>query len=240
MGRMIRSRLLYSLTRRPRLAKERTWPIIWKACLVCLGPRRIQWGVQSKFLVTSPVAPVHYLRIVFVAILVSSLCGMPAIAQLSPSAHTISNARAQRVAATRDDHSQSRIDQKSPARATVYSTAGTLLLTPVFGSGLVVGPSFGHFYANNTRQAVTGIGFRAAGATAFIVGLEDAVGADASEGAEAITVVGLVTVVCSAVYDIGTADDAVRRYNERHRRQVRVVPAADRNGKVGLALRVQL
>lgn len=165
---------------------------------------------------------------------------MPASAQLSSSAQTISSATVQSEPSARADHAPPGIDRKSPARATVYSTVGTLLLTPVFGSGLIAGPSFGHFYANNTRQAVTGIGLRTAGATAFLVGLEDAVGADASEGAEALTVMGLVTVVCSAVYDIGTADDAVRAYNDRHRRQVRVVPAAGRNGKVRLAVRVQL
>lgn len=113
-------------------------------------------------------------------------------------------------------------------------------MPPVFGSGLIVGPSFGHFYADNTQQAVTGIALRTARATALLVGVEDSFRQNSSGGPEVVSVIGLVTVVGSAVYDIATAAHAAREYNERHDRQAHLVPTSAGNGQVGLVLRVKL
>jgi len=180
----------------------------------------------------------HDLRVLLSAIIVTTLFCTPAAAQHSPRADTTSE-RA-RGGSVQVDSGAARIDPKSPGRATAYSLGGTLLLTPVFGTGLILGPSFGHFYADNPRQAMAGIGLRTAGTAAFLLGAEEALEPGESEAAGAVSLVGFGVAIGSLLYDIGTAGNAARAYNERHGLRARVVPAADAHGQVGLAVRVQL
>lgn len=193
--------------------------------------------MQSTVSIMLPTEPMQPFRTLSVMLLVSMMIGTSATAQLAPGPDTTGADRGRSDPVTQTDPSP-RIDTKSPGWATTYSMAGTLLLAPVFGSGLIVGPSFGHFYADNTRQAITGIGLRVGGGTAFVAGLTS-IDQD-SEVAGAIGLAGLSVVLGSALYDIQTAGDAARAYNARHRRQALLLPTADRNGQVGLALRVQL
>ena len=64
---------------------------------------------------------------------------------------------------TTDADTTRQADRKSPGWALARSLGGTVLLAPVFGVGLIVGPSFGHFYADNNVQAGIGIGVRLVG-----------------------------------------------------------------------------
>lgn len=158
------------------------------------------------------------------------------------------------VPADTTDRSASGIDHKSSSRAVLYSLGGTVLLAPVFGVGLIVGPSFGHFYADNTGQAWTGIGLRSGGVLFPIVATAITTGGDADgyEGLETFALtglVGLIGILTSAVYDIVTADNAAQEYNRDRRLSARLGPTVvtlnvDRGSPslgqhVGVALSVQ-
>ncbi len=135
------------------------------------------------------------------------------------------------------------IDPKSPSRAQTYSVFGTLL--PVLagtkapyllGLGLVFGPATGHFYAKNYSQAFWGIGIRT-GAPLLMGGLIGS-GGELDDAIMAALIGGSIAAV-SAIYDMATADNAARKYNERHASSVRVAPTVGPQGEqVGLSLQV--
>jgi hypothetical protein len=142
--------------------------------------------------------------------------------------------------------------RKSPSRAQLYSLGGTLVpvvlgagmnkemddvRVPLLAAGILVGPSAGHFYAENTTQALTGIGLRLGGVAIGFRGLlENPLG----EGGEGLILVGGLTILTSGVYDIFTAGGAARDYNETHGLKAHVGPAVGPQGEqVGLSLQVQ-
>lgn len=124
-------------------------------------------------------------------------------------------------------------ERKSPGRAFLYSLGGTVGLMPVYGLGLFVGPSFGHFYAGNTRQAWLGIGIRGGlGLGTLYLGYEHGPGWIG---------VGVLTIVLHAAYDVLTAPQSAQEFNDRLEDRVRMTPTSNsRSGQVGLSVQVQL
>lgn len=148
------------------------------------------------------------------------------------------------------------IERKSPGRALLYSLGGTVVLAPVLGTGLIVGPAFGHYYANNRLQASIGAGIRGLSAGAVLIGLfgtttevfTDPDFYSDSENMEdhgnstsaKIGVVGLGVLLASALVDIVMAPFAAQDYNEARGITARVGPAVGPGAEqVGLALKVQ-
>lgn len=139
--------------------------------------------------------------------------------------------------------------RKDPGRATLYSVGGTLLLAPVFGAGLIVGPAFGHFYADNSGQAWNGIAIRGgAAATPVVLGALATAGSDepgaAYAGMGVFLVSGALAVLViagSAIYDVVTADDAARAYNRSQNVRTRVTPTVGgpQGEQVGLSVTLQ-
>ena len=132
------------------------------------------------------------------------------------------------------------INRKSPGRALLFSTAGTVvplsLATTNFGSaglglvatGFLLGPSLGHLYAENYDRALFGIGFRLG--TPFLLG--------AMAGPSGVFV-GLAIAAGSALYDIVTAGGSARAYNSEQHPRVQVKPKTGPTGNgVGIALHV--
>ena len=149
---------------------------------------------------------------------------------------------------TTDADTTGQADQKSPGRALARSLGGTVLLAPVFGVGLIVGPSLGHFYADNDLQAGIGIGVRLVGGAAGVVGLGAySVGLILSgEGdgnvneAKTLGLIGIGIVSVSALVDIVMAPFAAQDYNEARGITARVGPAVGPGAEqFGLALKVQ-
>lgn len=153
---------------------------------------------------------------------------------------------------TTDSGGMGQLERKSPTRALAYSLGGTAALAPVFGIGLVVGPSFGHYYADNQFQANLGIGIRLLGGGAAVVGAAgSALGAteevfgDGNQDVDAETFgliggIGGGIVLISAVVDIVMAPFAAQDYNEAHELEVRVHPTAGPGpDQAGLALEVK-
>ncbi len=149
---------------------------------------------------------------------------------------------------------------KSPTRAQLYSLGGTLVpvvfgaamdkerddvRVPLWIAGTLVGPSVGHFYAENISQALTGMGLRLGGGALGVLGgaavLDAALGGDSSgEGGAALFLAGGLTILISGGYDIFTADDAARDYNEAHGLKAHAGPAVGPQGEqLGLSLKVQ-
>jgi hypothetical protein len=126
---------------------------------------------------------------------------------------------------------------KSPTTAVFYSMGSTVLpsvplmvcapmgrvdgaMGPVcIGScvtGIIVGPSVGHFYAGNYMRGFASIGLRAGIAGLGFLGVAETYSSDIG-GAIICTVIGGVTciaVLASGIYDIWTCPDAVQKYNE--------------------------
>lgn len=148
--------------------------------------------------------------------------------------------------------------KKSPTQAQLYSLGGTLvpvllgagmdrerddIRLPLLATGIFIGPSIGHFYAENTSQALTGIGIRlgggALGALGFGAALSASLEGDSGGGGAVLLLVGGLTVLVSMGYDIFTADNAARDYNQAHGLSVQAAPTVGPRGEqVGLALRV--
>lgn len=127
-------------------------------------------------------------------------------------------------------------ERKSPIRAVLYSAGGTVLLTPVGGLGLVVGPSFGHFYAGNSQGAWTGIAIRSGGFGTIGVGSLLALGGKSIGW----TLMALSTLVIggSAIYDVVTAWHSTKDYNESYDVSAQVAPTVGPQGEqIGLSLR---
>ena len=153
---------------------------------------------------------------------------------------------------TTDADTTRQADRKSPGRALARSLGGTVLLAPVFGVGLIVGPSLGHFYADNDLQAGIGIGVRLLGGAVVVVGLarigltvfEILLGDPSSstelKEARRLAGIGGGIVSVSALVDIVTAPIAAQNYNEARGITARVGPAVGPGAdQVGLALKVQ-
>jgi hypothetical protein len=148
--------------------------------------------------------------------------------------------------------------RKSPTQAQLYSLGGTLvpvllgagmdrerddIRLPLLATGIFVGPSVGHFYAENTGQALAGIGIRLGGGVLSIVGFGVALNAslegNGGGGGAALFYAGALTGLVSAGYDIFTAGNAARDYNEAHGLSVQAAPTVGPRGEqVGLALQV--
>jgi len=114
---------------------------------------------------------------------------------------------------------------------------------PLWIFGAFVGPSLGHFYADNTGQALAGIGIRLGGGALSVLGFGVALNArlegNSGGGGTALFYAGVLTSLVSAGYDIFTADDAARDYNEAHGLSVQAAPTVGPRGdQVGLALQV--
>lgn len=149
--------------------------------------------------------------------------------------------------------------RKSPTRAQLYSLGGTLvpvvlgagmdkerdnIRIPLWTFGALIGPSLGHFYAENTTQALTGIGLRLGGSALGVLGFGAALSAslegDGGGGGSALLLIGGLTVLVSGGYDIFTAGGAARDYNETYGLKAHVGPAVGPKGEqVGLSLQVQ-
>lgn len=128
-------------------------------------------------------------------------------------------------------------ERKSPGRAVLYSVGGTVLLTPLGGLGLVVGPAFGHFYAEDSQQAWIGTGIRAGGALAFGIGGVLALGAP--QLGWGLLSVGALVVAGSGLFDIVTAWHSAKGFNESHDVRAEITPRVGPGGEqVGFAVRV--
>lgn len=131
------------------------------------------------------------------------------------------------------------VERKSPERAVLYSAGGTLL-TFVSGIGIIVGPSFGHFYANDYSRAWGGIAWRTGGlllaGTLGLAGL-----ATTSDAAVLGAGLAFIGVLGHALHDIVTAWNSAKEYNESHDVSAQVAPTVGPQGEqVGLSLSVQL
>ena len=157
---------------------------------------------------------------------------------------------------TTETDTTDQIERKSPGRALLYSLGGTVVLAPVLGTGLIVGPAFGHYYANNRLQASIGAGIRGLSAGAVLIGLfgttteafTDPDFYSDSENMEdpgnstsaKIGAVGLRVLLASALVDIVMAPFAAQDFNEARGITARVGPAVGPGAEqVGLALKVQ-
>ena len=115
---------------------------------------------------------------------------------------------------------------------------------PLWIAGTLVGPSVGHFYAENISQVLTGMGLRLGGGALGVLGgaavLDAALrGNSGGGGGAALFLSGGLAILISAGYDIFTADDAARDYNDAHGLNVEVAPTVSPRGEqVELALRV--
>ncbi|GEM_PF-1731999 len=163
---------------------------------------------------------------------------------------------AKEMTARRDTLTTSEAERKSPRRAVLYSLGGTVVPTVVGASasnsgfgvtllllGVGFGPSVGHLYAENTDQALVGMGIRVGGGALGALGAAAALDSilDEDSGGEggALLLVGGLTVLLSGAYDIFTAGDAAHEYNVAHGLNAQVAPTVGPRGEqAGLTLRV--
>jgi hypothetical protein len=129
--------------------------------------------------------------------------------------------------------------------------AGALLVL----TGLVVGPSLGHFYAQDARQARLGLWVRG-GATVVGSGAATVIVLDGSLDllalrpprlsrtgriAEEVLLAAMATMAGSAVVDLVTAPLSARAFNQAESPRLRVGPQVDPSRRqVGMAVRLQL
>jgi len=205
---------------------------------------------HTRFTLRTPPLAMRRVQSLFgLAVLFFTLT-IPAAAQQSRPVGAASSVRASPHTAPPEDTSEAVAGRKNPNRAVLYSVGGTVFLAPVFGVGLIVGPAFGHFYADNVDRARNGIMLRGGAAVAPVVlGALATAGSDEPGSAYAGLGVFLVSgilaaavIVGSAIYDIVTADDAARAHNRSHDRQLRVTPTVggSHGDQVGLSVTLQL
>ena len=164
--------------------------------------------------------------------------------------------------------------RKNPGTATGLSIFGSLVGAAIFGAGLnsndnsgglaiagtavmLIGPSLGHFYADD-GSAAPGITVRSIGSAVLIGGLVSYLSGpppyicldspcdpppvqppQSHAGAEATMVIGGAILAVGTIYDIATAGDAARAYNHAHGLDLHVAPMISRtnNGNsTGVAL----
>jgi hypothetical protein len=139
---------------------------------------------------------------------------------------------------------------------------GTVLLAPLFGTGLIAGPAAGHFYAGNSRQAWAGIGIRSGAFLTAGLGMGLIWGSTQPTGFKgdpdgeydptppfgdrAMTAgvvlfsAGIAALLGSATYDIATVRGATKEQNRSRAVQAQVTPAVGPRGEqVGLSLRLR-
>jgi len=86
-------------------------------------------------------------------------------------------------------------------------------------SGVILGPSAGHFYAGNTKRGFMSVGFRTVSTSAFLLSSGGVLSIinDASFGNVelyiAIAIVSGVATVGSVMFDIWTCPNSVKKYN---------------------------
>lgn len=178
-----------------------------------------------------------YARLLLLPLLFAALAG-PVHAQ-----QPVSDAR---------DTTETATHRKDPRQAVIYSMSGTILLTPAFGAGLIIGPAFGHLYARDYRQALLGIGSRLGGllppAAVWVAAAKDDQTAGPAYGPllGLSAIAGGVIILQSAIQDIRTANNSAREYNRAHGLQtsgvqMQMAPTlgGPRGTQVGLALRVR-
>ncbi|MEE9441874.1 MAG: hypothetical protein V3V99_04330 [candidate division Zixibacteria bacterium] len=87
----------------------------------------------------------------------------------------------------------------------------------IMGLGLFIGPSLGHFYAENNSRAIGGIGIRVFSAGLAVYGLStiDIFGDDNSGGG-GLFLLGGIACLGSTVADIAKAGKSVDSYNKSH------------------------
>lgn len=151
------------------------------------------------------------------------------------------------------------VQKKSPERALAYSlggTAGPAFLGPSLATtstagwregvgwglligGIFVGPSLGHFYAENNGQAWGGILIRGGSAALGLWGNWIRIFEDSGRG-KALVATGALGFAGSLLYDIATAYSAAQDYNQAHGPKARVMPKVGPQGRqAGLSLQVQ-
>lgn len=200
--------------------------------------------------------------------------GLIAIFALPVSAQSVSSVSADDAMQVETVEADEPSESKSPSRAQVYSLGtlaggvlgGMALMGIALGSdnrlesqgdrvlaaagravflgGFWVGPSFGHFYAEDHRQAWVGLGIRTVGLVLVAVGPSIRF-TDPPEGGYRdpswVSTIGVLVVTGSAGYDAATAAQSAKEYNEAQTLEARVAPlVGPRAEQVGLALRVQL
>jgi hypothetical protein len=129
------------------------------------------------------------------------------------------------------------IELKNPNAATGLSLGSTLLpsLPLLFclaadkpfpsafllsASGIIVGPSVGHFYAGNRSRGMKSIGFRSVCTLTGLLGAFGVYGSVQSEhwgavdGWVTLSVVSGIAIFGSALFDICTCPSSVKKYNE--------------------------
>jgi len=110
-------------------------------------------------------------------------------------------------------------------------------------SGLIAGPSMGHFYANQKGRGFTGIGIR----LAIILGgyylTSEAIEEQHPDSELYAAIIGIIAVgsvtLVHGIYDILTTPSSVRRYNEslKNKKSLRLVPEVDPyNESYGLSI----
>ena len=122
------------------------------------------------------------------------------------------------------------------------------VLTLAFGG--IVGPSLGHFYAENRSQAWWGIGIRATSSAVFVgagvwaLNETDWFGDDEDSAAavpSALALTAFLTFAASGLFDIFNAPDSANDYNARHGLNAQVLPQYHPATEgVGLAVRISL
>ena len=184
------------------------------------------------------------------AALVLCLAAAPATAQTPAPADTLARI-APVPAEAPGDASAATHPRKNTRRAVLLSSLGTAaMVVPVANLvAIPVGPSLGHFYAGNARQAWTGIAIRsaaltvgvAAAAATLLDGLSGPV-SDSSGRTEAALIGSAVVILASSAYDIATAGAAAQAYNRRHASALgaAVVPVVGPDGQRGVRLAVRL
>jgi hypothetical protein len=119
---------------------------------------------------------------------------------------------------------------KSPKRAFLYSFLGTVV--PVGGAliagqqsnsgsapgiigigGAVIGPSFGHFYAQRPGRAWLGIGVRAAAVGGLVLAISSALQGEDSGSTDLLAVLSFATGTGMAAYDIAKAPGSAKSHN---------------------------
>lgn len=135
------------------------------------------------------------------------------------------------------------IKPKSPGKAYLLSFVGTVAPIGIalsserrhcdglgiggilFLAGTIVGPGLGHSYAGTESRLWQGIGIRSAAWVAMLIGVAASFNANwnsarNSNKGSAIGVVftfgGIALLFGSSIYDIATADDSARLYNEKN------------------------
>lgn len=130
-------------------------------------------------------------------------------------------------------------EPRSPRQAVLLSSLGTAaMFIPIVNlAAIPAGPSLGHFYAGNERQAFVGIAIRGTAMGTLVLG---ALGAAYNEKSAENVVYGSVAVIlASSLYDVATAGESARDHNRRQGYTARALPTIGPDGQVGLALVVR-